>query len=247
MSLVRYWLFFTLAGCLVSQEAAACSFLPQSMLEKYTNNSTIFLGTVLDHPPKCGASCKDTYVIDIDEAFKFPNQKNLWPTGQLSENEHTTIEVPFNINGQCGFGPLKVGDKVLIFMNDGDTVSSPSGSWVIWPENKQTKAFLNPVWNDVLLIRAMLNRIPVPDADTAIHLALKAMIPVLGQDEVSKHMPFKATLMKNAKPLPVWKVEGTYVQCAKVSGTENLPCPSGTLSASVNQFSGEVEQVLSGD
>jgi len=131
-------------------------------------------------------------------------------------------------------------------MNDGDVVSSTSGSRFIWSESGQSEANLNPSLDDLVLLRRMLGfRSPVvPDEETAVHLAMKAMIPVFGKDAVSRNMPFRASFLGDG-PLPaerVWQVEGTR-HCDQASRR----CRGRVLGATLDKWTGDLIRVTSGD
>jgi hypothetical protein len=85
----------------------------------------------------------------------------------------------------------------------------------------------------------------VPDDDTALHQALKVLIPVFGRANVSKQMPFEATYFAN-KPNSddrVWRIEGTR-NCPN-SKAEH--CRKGRYSVDVNRWSGDVVRVFTTD
>ena len=69
-------------------------------------------------------------------------------------------------------GTPKENGTILVFMNDGDVINVTSHSWFIWREAEQTDAHLNPVMDDLVVLRRML--FPknqggiVPDEDTAL-------------------------------------------------------------------------------
>ncbi len=223
-----------LIGLCGATAAFACSRPPDTSLYKdYTEHAKIFLGTV----QRKSALGKDTYDVRVDEAFKgFPDQDKLG----------ASIPVAFNIKGQCGFDAPKQGSRVLVFMNDGDVVSSTSGSNFIWREAEQSEAHLNPVWDNLVVLRRMLGfRWPaVPDEETAVHLAIKAMIPVFGKEAVSKNMPYKATFQGDKPAIDdrVWQVEGTR-HCDKPSKR----CRGRVLLATINKWTGDPIRVSSRD
>ena len=130
-------------------------------------------------------------------------------------------------------------------MNDGDVVSSTSGSNFIWREAEQSEANLNPVLDDIILLRRMLRSRSsvVPDEETAVHLAMKAMIPVFGKEVVSKNMPYKARFQGD-KPTyeeRVWHVEGT-----RPCDDRSKRCRGGVLRATIDKWSGDLIRVTSG-
>lgn len=226
--------FIVLIGLCGATAAFACSPPPDASLYKnYTEHAKVFLGTVQQK----SALGKDTYDVRVDEAFK----------GFPGENKFSgSIPVAFNIRGQCGFDALKQGSRVLVFMNDGDVVSSTSGSNFIWREAEQTEAHLNPVWDDLVVLRRMLGLrwLAVPDEETAVHLAMKAMIPVFGKEVVSKNKPYRARF-ESAKPAieeRVWRVEGTR-HCDEPSKR----CRGRVLRATINKLTGDLIRVSSRD
>jgi len=227
--------FFVVLMWLCGATAAfACSLPPDASLYKnYTEHAKVFLGTV----QRKSALGKDTYDVRVDEAFKgFPKEDKL----------SGSIPVAFNIRGQCGFDAPKQGSRVLVLMNDGDVVSSTSGSSFIWREAEQSEAHLNPVWDDLVVLRRMLGfRWPaVPDEETAVHLAMKAMIPVFGKQAVSKNMPYKARFQGDEPAIEerVWQVEGTR-HCSEPSKR----CRGRVLRATINKWTGDLIRVSSSD
>ncbi len=226
------------ACCLLpATDARACSFRPMSMHAKYDKHAKIFLGAVQGK----SATQKDAYNFRVEEAFKGIPEKSKFSG---------IVSVMLNIRGQCGFDEPKKDAKFLIYMNDGDVVSQPSGSMFIWPEAEQVEAYLNPMMDELVLLRRMLSGegVPigiVPDADTAIHLAMKAMIPVFGSEAVKKNKPFKAVFMENNPKHEerVWRVEGSF-HCPQESTGH---CMGGVLRADINKWTGDVARVLSGD
>jgi|GEM_PF-5985428 len=227
--------FVLLMGLCGATAAFACSPLPDASLYKnYTEHAKVFLGTV----QRKSALGKDTYDVRVDEAFK----------GVSKEDKSSgNIPVTFNIRGQCGFDAPKQGSRVLVFMNEGDVVSSTSGSTFIWREAEQSgTAHLNPVWDDLVFLRRMLGfRWPaVPDEETAVHLAMKAMIPVFGKEAVSKNKPYRARFQGD-KPTyeeRIWHVEGTR-HCDEPSKR----CRGQVLRATINRSTGDLIRVSSGD
>jgi hypothetical protein len=215
-----------LCGPLAAADARACSFIHESTYAKYSKHARVFLGTIQDK----SAAHKDVYNIRIDESFKPKNGKF-----------DGTVPVRLSIREQCGFDEPKRGTRFLIFMNDGDVVSQTSGSMFIWQEAEQSEALLNPMIDTVVLLRRMLSGegVPgaiVPDAETALHLALKALIPVFGREAVTKNMPFKMALIKGKPAESVWRVKGSY-SCPKESAGH---CAGVLLSADINEWSGDV-------
>ena len=206
-----------LCSLMVAADARACSFIRASMQARYSKHAKVFLGTIQDK----SAAHKNAYNIRVDESFKGIPEKGK--SGGI-------ISVLLSIREQCGFDEPKKGTKFLIFMNDGDVVSQTSGSMYIWPEAEQAEAHLNPMMDDVVLLRRMLfgddaPKPVVPDAETAVHLAMKAMIPLFGREAVTRNKPFKAVFMEDKPNYEdrVWRVEG-----------------AGTLSADINKWTGDV-------
>ncbi|MEO8185801.1 MAG: NTF2 fold immunity protein [Burkholderiaceae bacterium] len=231
---VMHRFFIVLIGLCGATAAFACS-LPTdtSPYKNYTEHAKVFLGTVQQK----SALGKDTYDVRVDEAFKgFPDKDKLGGD----------IPVAFNIRGQCGFDAPKQSSRVLVFMNDGDVVSSTSGSSFIWREAEQSEAHLNPVLDNLVLLRRMLGfRWPaVPDEETAVHLAMKAMIPVFGKEAVGKNKPYKARFHED-KPTDeerVWHVEGTR-HCDEPSKR----CRGRVLRATINKWTGDLIRISSSD
>ena len=217
-------------GCL--NTSIACSPAPDaSLFKSYTEHAKAFLGTI----ERKSAVGKDAYDVRVDEAFKGLPDRGKWGG---------VISVAFNIRGQCGFDAPSPGSLVLVFMNDGDIVSSTSGSRFIWRETEQSAPNLNPSFDDLVVLRRMLGfRWPaVPDEDTAIHLAMKSMIPVFGKEVVSRNMPYKATFDggKPASEERLWQIQGTR-RCPDPS----KPCRESVLGASINKWSGDPVRVYS--
>ena len=226
-----------MCGLLVAADVRACSFIHASMYARYSKHAKVFLGTIQDK----SAAHKDAYDIRIDESFKgIPGKEK--PGGIVS--------VRLSTREQCGFDEPKKGTRFLIFMNDGDVVSQTSGSMFIWQEAEQAEAYLNPVMDDVVLLRRMLSGEGVPsaiapDVETAIHLAMKAMIPMFGREAVTKNKPFKTVFMEDRPNYEemVWRVEGSY-HCPQESAGH---CAGGTLSVDINKWTGDVVRVVSSD
>ncbi len=220
-----------LVGLSCLKASMACSPPPDaSLFKNYTEHAKVFLGTIEGK----SAVGTDTYNVRVVEAFK----------GLDRAKTNGVMPEAFNISGQCGFDVPKPGTLVLIFMNDGDVVSSTSGSRFVWRETEQSEAHLNPTFDDLVILRRMLGfRWPaVPDEDTAIHLAMKAMIPVFGKTAVSRGMPYKA-VFDGTKPAfedRVWQVRGTR-RCDDSS----RPCRDVVLRATINRWSGDLVRVYS--
>ena len=178
-----------------------------SLHEQFSKHSRVFLGTVRERIREA-APGQAVYAIFVDEAFK----------GRRSRPRargRGEIEVTLSESEQCGLGKAARNGRILVFMNEGDVVNATSHSRLVWREAEQKEANLNPVMDDLVTLRRML--LPrnqdgiVPDEDTALHQALKVLIPVLGRAEVSRQMPFKVTYLANG-PNPddrIWRVEGT--------------------------------------
>ena len=202
----RFWLTTTTVILIALPDTGqACSPAQVSLYEQFSKHNRVFLGTVKERikEPVPG---QGVYTIFVDEAFKGVPDK-----GKGSGE----IEVTLSESEQCGLGRPKKNSRILVFMNDGDVVNLTSHSRLVWLEAEQKEANLNPVMDDLVTLRRMLfpksQKGIVPDGDTALHQALKALIPVFGQAKVSQQMPFKATYLAN-KPNSedrVWRVEGT--------------------------------------
>lgn len=216
----------------------ACSPAMLSLHEQFSTHSKVFLGTVRERirEPAPGQA---VYAIFVDEAFK-----GLPGMGKGAGE----IEVTLSESEQCGLGKAPKNGRILVFMNEGDVVNATSRSRLIWREAEQKEANLNPVMDDLVTLRRMLSPRNqegiVPDEDTALHQALKVLIPVLGRAEVSRQMPFKATYLAHGPRSEdrVWRVEGTP-DCR--SGKAK-PCRDGSHGADVNRWSGDVVRVFSG-
>lgn len=220
---------------LATVEVLACSLPPSSLYEKFNVHERVFLGTIEGE----SITDKNTYALRVDEFFK-------WNAKRKTKIEN--IAVAFSIREQCGFDVLKKGDRVLIFMNRSDVVSTISGSRFIWRESDQSVAALNPVLDDIILLRRMLSQqsaAVVPDEETAVHLAMKAMIPVFGKEAVAKNKPYKAVFLGD-KPTyeeRVWHVKGT-----RFCEDKSKNCVGWeVLGAEIDKWSGEVTRVFSGD
>jgi hypothetical protein len=224
----------TLAG-----RGLACSPGEVSLYEPFSKHSKVFLGSVRERT-KDAASGQGIYTIFVDEVFKgVPNQSK----------GGSKIAVILSENEQCAVGTPKETGKILVFMNDGDVVNATSHSSLIWREAEQTETHLNPVMDDLVILRRML--FPkhqggvVPDEDTALHLALKALIPVFGRVEVSKHIPFKVTYLadKLHSEDRVWRVVGTPNR----QNNKSSHCRSGNFGAEINRWTGDIVRVFSCD
>lgn len=117
-----------------------------------------------------------------------------------------------------------------------------------WREAQQTDAHLNPVMDDLVVLRRMLfpkNQGIVPDEDTALHLALKTLIPLFGHVEVSKHIPFTVTYLAD-KPHSedrIWLVVGP----SNRQNNTSPRCRSGDFGAEINGWTGDIVRVFSCD
>jgi len=207
----------------------ACSPAMTSLYEQFNRHSAVFLGTVNERVREL-APGRGVYTIGVDEVFKSMPDK----LGQGRE-----IEVTLSESEQCGLGAPKKNARILVFMNDGDVINVTSHSRLIWPEAEQKQAHLNPVMDDLVTLRRMLfpknqNGI-VPDADTALHQALKALISVFGQARVSEQMPLKVTYLSNElnSEQRVWRIEGSRGK--------------NRYGADVNRWSGDVVRVFTRD
>ena len=217
----------------LSVQSRACSPAPISLYEQYGRHAKVFVGTIRVEPASAGA-----IEVYVDEPFKGFPKEGKWDR---------RVPVLFDIGTMCGFKKPKKGDRFLVFMNDGEKVSHTSGSWLIWKESNQGDAHLNPVLDELILLRQMLSPpvlAVVPDEETAIHLAVKAMIPVFGKEAVAKNKPFKAVFV-GEKPTyeeRVWHVDGT-LPCKD----QAISCRGGVLRAKINRVSGGIVRVSSGD
>ena len=236
----RFWLATTAVFLIALPDTGhACSLAQVSLYEQFSKHSRVFLGTVREKikEPVPG---QGVYTIFVDEAFK-----GLPDKGKGSGE----IEVTLSENEQCGLGKPKKNGRILIFMNEGDVVSTTSHSRLIWLEAEQKEANLNPVMDDLVTLRQMLfpkhQKGIVPDEETALHQALKVLIPVFGRAEVSKQMPFKTTYLANAPSSDdrVWRIKGT----PKCPNKKTEDCRNSSYGADVNRWSGNVVRVFTGD
>ena len=237
---LRFWL--ATAGILLVALPGigrACSPAPIGLYEQFSKHSTVFLGTVKERI-KEPAPGRGVYTVAVDETFK-----GLTDKGKRGGE----IEVTLSENEQCGLGRPDKNSRILVFMNGGDVVNLTSHSRLIWLEAEQKEANLNPVMDDLVTLRRMLfpknqNGI-VPDDATALHQALKVLIPVFGRANVSKQMPFKVTYFANKANSDdrVWRIEGTR-NCPN-SKAEH--CRKGRYSVDVNRWSGDVVRVFTTD
>jgi hypothetical protein len=214
----------------------ACSPAMLSLHEQFSKHSRVFLGTVRERIREA-APGQAVYSIFVDEAFK-----GLPAKGKGAG----AIEVTLSETEQCGLGKAPRNGRILVFMNEGDVVNATSHSRLIWREAEQKEVNLNPVMDDLVTLRRMLAPRPqdgiVPDEDTALHQALKVLIPVLGRAEVTRQMPFKATYLANG-PNPddrVWRVEGT----PDCGNKKAKACRDASRGADVNRWSGDVVRVF---
>ena len=231
---LRFWLVATFLVALPGI-GQACSPAFVNLYEQFTKHNSVFLGTVKERI-KDAAPGRGVYTILVDEAFKGALDKG---------NAGGQVEITLSENEQCGLGRPKSKDRILIFMNDGDVVSTTSHSRLIWQEAEQKEANLNPVMDDLLTLRRMLfpknQKGVVPDEGAALHQALKVLIPVFGREKVSKQMPFKVTYLAD-KPNSddrVWRIEGT-LNCPN---RKKERCGNGH-GADVNRWSGDVVRVF---
>lgn len=236
--IVRYLVAFIIVGSLAASSAHACSPLPDVTLFKYfSEHAKVFYGTV-----KGKSSQKDvpenTFDVVVNETFKGLPEKGKW--GGI-------IAVTFNVNGQCGLGVPENGAQILVFMNDGDLISSTSGSRLVWQEGAKAAPFVNPTMDDVVLLRHFVKPLPplgvVPDEATAIHLALKVLLPVYGKEEVQKNWPFKVS----RAPQNPKGYDGVdwIVSAGRICSKGSLGCRA-VWNVEINQWTGDVQRVRSG-
>jgi len=236
----RFWLTTSAVFLIALPDTGqACSLAQVSLYEQFSKHSRVFLGTVRERikEPVPG---QGVYTIFVDEAFK-----GLPDKGKGSGE----IEVTLSESEQCGLGRPQKNGRILIFMNEGDVVNTTSHSRLIWLEAVQKEANLNPVMDDLVTLRRMLfpknQKGIAPDEDTALHQALKVLIPVFGRAEVSKQMPFKTTYLANRPNSDdrVWRIKGT----PNCPNKKTEPCRNGSYGADVNKWSGNVVRVFKGD
>jgi hypothetical protein len=237
---LRFW-FASTAVFLVALPniGQACSPAEVSLYEQFGRHSKVFLGTVRERI-KDAAPGQGVYSIFVDEAFKGLPDKGKWSG---------VMDVTLSENEQCGLGKPEKNGRILVFMNDSDVVNVTSHSRLIWQEAKQKEAYLNPTMDDLVTLRRMLfpkNQSGiVPDEDTALHQALKALIAVFGRVEVSIRMPFKVTYLAEQPNTDerVWRIEST----GNCPNKKTEHCGRGTYRAEVNRWTGDVVRVFSGD
>lgn len=228
-----------LALTLLASASHACSLAPASLYEQYSKKDKVFVGIVKERL-RDGEAGYGVYRMAVREAFK-----------GMGEKGKTAGEVTVTIgeNAQCGLGKPEAESKILVFMNDGESLLTSSGSRLVWDEMTQPKAFLNPVLDQIVTLRRMLSAGTaspiVPDAATAHHQALKVLLPVFGQATVDKNMPFEITFLddKASADERVWLVEGTF----RCKHTPKGHCVGGVLSAKINKWTGAVVSASSGD
>lgn len=231
--------FAVFCALVAGGDAVACSppAIGASAYDHFSENAKVFVGTV-ERGPVSGDS---VYDVRVDEAFKgFPEGNKKY---------EGSVPVTFNF-GQCGFDKPNAGDRFLVYMNDGKPISSVNGTVRLWPREKQDTDIdyiLAPNLDNVILLRQLLNyhgQLPTgvaADEESAIHIAVKAMIPVYGKDMVAKYLPYKAVYQADKKTAEerVWHVSGTLHCADHASG-----CLGGTPEADVNRWSGEVTRLF---
>ena len=77
--------------------------------------------------------------------------------------------------------------------------------------------------------------VAVPDEDTAVQLAEKALVTVYGKEEVESERPFKATLSHG-----VWHVAGTLYCSDEHGKVITGRCAGGVATAYIRQSDGRV-------
>jgi hypothetical protein len=167
----------TFAGLSYAPAAWACSPPEKNLHTRFTESEQVFLATV---EGTTKAAQVDSYDLKIQELFKA--KPETLHVGAI-------VSARFNTRGQCGVGELKKGTRILVMMNDGEILSSMR-AMPIWLETEQAEAFLNPMFDELILLRRMLFPVHVagatPDEDTAIHIATKALIALVGPEEAKK-------------------------------------------------------------
>jgi hypothetical protein len=228
-----------LAGSSVGSEAVACSLAPISLLEQFSKHAQVFHGRVRGKSSRKGAP-EHTYDVLVEEAFKgLP--RDAKPALSLA--------VTFAIGAQCGFEAPKKDARVLVFMNEGDIVDSTSGSGFIWQEILQPEPHLNPRMDQLILLRQFVNPHPpygvVPDEATAIHIALKTLLPIVDREALQAQWPLtvlKPPAERGSYDGVDWRVRGTLRCKAGRPG-----CPKEPLGVDGNQWTGDVARVQLGD
>ncbi len=229
-----------LAG--LSSQASACLSAQKSVYQEYQEHTKVFVGTVLEKNEINSDS--GYYEVQVEESFK-----GLRDDG----NTKKAIPVTYTVGWKCGMiAAPKVQDRVLVFMNDGASDSKANSTFIIWPEGEQTPPKVNPLIDTIVLLRQMLQgdaaqRVSVvaPNEETAIHLALQAMLPVFGKDAVAASWPLTAKLQEGKSPREsVWHVAGTPVQCKSPAEGH---CVAGALGVDVEKITGKIIRVSSGD
>lgn len=228
-----------LVGSSFPTDALACSLAPTSLLEQFSKHAKVFHGRVRGRSTQKGAP-EHTYDVLVEEAFKgLP--RDAKPTLSLA--------VTFAIGAPCGFDAPKRDARVLVFMNEGDIVDSTSGSAFIWQETLQPEPHLNPKMDDLILLRRFVNPHPphgvVPDEATAIHIALKTLLPIVGKEVLQANWPLtvlKPPAERGSYDGVDWRIRGTLRCKAGSPG-----CPKGPLSVDGNKWTGDVARVQLGD
>ena len=223
----------TIAPLISSGAAQACSFAPKSTYDYYNEHSKVFVGTVAQGPDEKGG-----YKVKVNEAFKGFDDKN-----ELSD----TMDVVFDTDW-CGFDKQEKGSKLLIFMNEGEKVSHTGGTIPIWQVEDQTKAETNLY--RVILLRQMLDPdhkgIPkgaVPDEETAIYLAYRAMVPVFGKEAVSGNAPYKAVLTKEKEEGSDYEEEVWHIMGTSKCDMQKDSCENRSPQVKIHKWSGKVLKV----
>lgn len=210
--------------------AQACRPAPASILQHYESKAKVFVGTV-----RRGLAEEGVFELSVDESFK-----GLSP----QEKRAGLVQVSF-AKTMCGFQP-KLGERFLVFMNDGDRVNQGSGSMYIWRESEQADAHLNPMIDKLLVLRRMLRFgkdpriVPVPDEETAVHLAMKALIPVYGAAAVAQSKPFVAKFNERGSSPQErrWRVEGK-----KSCKSRSKKACGGTFVVEIDKWTGDVLEI----
>jgi hypothetical protein len=75
----------------------------------------------------------------------------------------------------------------------------------------------------------------VPDAETAVAIAVAVWKPIYGKEQIEKQVPYHAQLIDG-----IWIVEGSY---PKSIYDPNAPVPGGAAIAEISKLTGEVLRV----
>jgi len=215
----------------VATISEACSPAETNLYEHYTHHEFVFRGTVNNRIGDAGSG-QGLYAVVVDEIFKGLPDKGIWGG---------TIQLVLGETEQCGIGIPKPHQPILVFSNAGDVVRTTCGSRLIWREAEQQEPFLNPTMDDLITLRRMLfpkhRTSIIPDSDSALHQALKAFIPLLGQERLTQFLPLQVTSTQSqGKPSEsFWHVQGTR----RCPPDETTSCVKGSITADIHPWTGD--------